>query len=106
MGGLKKVHFDALRKDETTWHGAATQLDTLAKAANGIDVYRAAFSFAGGDVADTYAQLRTQVIGLLGDGSKKAEGAADALHDIRTSLEANEHAAVAEFGGMWTPKDI
>lgn len=106
MGGPKKVHFDALRKDEGAWHDASGTLGSLKDAASAIDVYRAAFSFAGQDVADTYARLRTQVVDLLGAGAKEAQGAAKALHDIRTTLEADEAAAVTEFGGTWTPKDI
>lgn len=100
---MGKVHFDALSKDATTWSTVATEIDGIRGAVESIEIYRGAFSFAAMDVFDSYAQVRQQVIELLSAG---ANAASTALTDIRIAVEANEDAAVSEFGGMWTPRDL
>lgn len=103
---MAKAHFDALNKDAATWDQVASDLTTVKNAVESIDIYRGAFSFAAMDVYDSYAQVRQQVIDVLAAGATEATGASTALSQIRATLEANEQAAVEEFGGMWTPKDI
>lgn len=103
---MGKVNFDALTKDAKTWDQVSTDLKTASGAVGAVDISRSAFSFAALDVFDTYAQVRQHVIDLLTAGATEADGGAAALLAIRTTLEANESAAVSEFGGMWTPKAI
>ncbi len=103
---MAKAHFEALGKDAATWDGVATELETVKSSVQSIEVNRGAFSFAAMDVADTYAEVRQRVIDLLVAGAGEATGASTALSAIRTTLEANEQAAVEEFGGMWTPREI
>ena len=103
---MAKAHFDALAKDATTWDGVATDMEAVKGSVQSIEIYRGAFSFAAMDVADTYAEVRQRVIDLLSAGAGEATGASTALSKIRSTLEANEQAAVEEFGGMWTPRDI
>ncbi|MDA4894879.1 MULTISPECIES: hypothetical protein [Microbacterium] len=97
------VEFNALTEDASKWDGAAQQLGAIETALNGIDVYRGAFSFAAMDVFDEYVQVRDHVLRLLREGAGETAGAATALRRIRTDLEANENAAINEFGGMWAP---
>ncbi len=97
------VEFDALTDDAKKWDAAADRLTAIMTAMDGIDVSRGAFSFAAMDVFDEYVVVRDHMRALLQDGRTEMTSAADALRSIRRDLEADENAAIDEFGGMWAP---
>jgi DNA-binding CsgD family transcriptional regulator len=67
------VAYDALTSDAARWDGVADGLDQAAAGVANLDLGRGEFSFAGTDVADEYARIRTQVLQLLADGMSNAD---------------------------------
>jgi hypothetical protein len=95
------VAYDALTSDAARWDGVADGLDQAAAGVANLDLGRGEFSFAGTDVADEYARIRTQVLQLLADGATQTRGAATALREIREDFESTEAAIQASLAEMW-----
>ncbi|MEL4319824.1 hypothetical protein WJX64_12485 [Leifsonia sp. YIM 134122] len=95
------VAYDALTKDAGRWDGVADGLDRISTSVATLDLGRGEFSFAGIDVADEYARIRTAVLRLLADGATQTRGAATALREIREDFEGTDAAIQASLAEMW-----
>ena len=62
-----------------------------------------AFSFAGLDLADSYAELHATVVTLLGDGAEATHAGADALRAVRDDFLRYEDIAQSELYALWQP---
>lgn len=87
-----EVAMKALLADADRWSDTATELTTASNSATALTLPAQSFSFAGGDAAAAYEELRSFVQGFLSDGSAKAAGAASALthvHEVYASTDEN-----------------
>ena len=98
-----KVAFEALTHDASTWDGVSETLSRARADIDAIDVYRGAFSFAGLDLADSYAELHATVVALLGDGAEATHAGADALRAVRDDFLRYEDIAQSELYALWQP---
>ena len=106
MGGLPSdeqvtVALDALERDAARWARAAQELRAAAGAAQDQDLARSAFSFAGGEVADAYAALRTATTTLLDHGARNCDDIAAALRTCAAAYAAEETAGVHRARGVY-----
>jgi hypothetical protein len=84
------VSLEALRADAADWEHAAGELRAAARRADTAVVAPAAFSFAGGPVAQAYELLRANTVGLLAEGADNFSALADALRAAAATYEADE----------------
>ena len=84
------VSLEALRADAVDWEHAASELRVAARRADAAVVPSAAFSFAGGPVAEAYELLRVNTAGLLAAGAKEFGAMAEALRGAADTYEADE----------------
>ncbi|MFN3949951.1 hypothetical protein [Microbacterium sp.] len=95
--------YEALSKDASLWDAAGDTLESGHSELSGIDVYRGAFSFAAMDVADSYEQIRTQVMTLLEQGATATRAGADALRAVRADFERYEDETQSGLYEVWQP---
>lgn len=88
------VALEALESDAVRWAEAATTLRAAAAAAAARVLDPGAFSFAGGDVARAYDELRRRTATLLGQGADDLDGVATALRAAAAAYAAEEAAGV------------
>ena len=84
------VALDALESDAVRWTDAAAQLRAAAAAAAGQVLAASAFSFAGGQVAAAYEELRSRTAALLRDGADNLDAIAVALRAGAAAYAARE----------------
>lgn len=84
------VSLEALRADAVDWDHAAADLRGAAHRADAVVVAPAAFSFAGGPVAEAYELLRVHAVALLSGGADNLGAVAAALRAAATTYEADE----------------
>ena len=84
------VCLQALRADAADWEYAAGELRAAARRADAAVVPPAAFSFAGGPVAQVYELLRGHTVGLLAAGADNFGALADSLRAAAATYEADE----------------
>jgi len=84
------VSLEALRADAADWDHAAGELRTAARQADAAVVSPAAFSFAGGPVAQAYELLRVDTAGLLAAGAREFGAIAESLRAAADTYEADE----------------
>ena len=84
------VSLEALRADAADWEHAAGELEVAARRADAAVVPSAAFSFAGGPVAEAYELLRVNTAGLLAAGAQEFGAMAECLLAAAATYEADE----------------
>ena len=84
------VSLEALRADAADWDHAAGELRTAARRADAAVVSPAAFSCAGGPVAQAYELLRGNTVGLLAAGADNFSALAESLRAAAATYEADE----------------
>ena len=84
------VSLEALRADAADWDHAASELRTAGRRADAAVVPSAAFSFAGGPVAQAYELLRVNTAGLLAAGAREFADIAESLRAAADTYEADE----------------
>jgi hypothetical protein len=84
------VSLEALRADAADWDHAAADLRGAAHRADAVVVPSAAFSFAGGPVAEAYELLRGHTVALLSGGAGNFGAIAAALRAAAATYEADE----------------
>jgi hypothetical protein len=92
-----EVAMKALLADADRWSATATELTTASGSAAALTVPVQSFSFAGGDAAAAYEDLRSFVQDYLSDGAAKTKGAAAALthvHQVYASADENAQSAL------------
>lgn len=95
------VALEALRSDARQWDGAASEIGAAAAAARGLVLEPGAFSFAGQEVAATYADIQRQLAGLLDSGQVAVSDIGRALRTSADVYEAEEQAGVHRLRGIW-----
>lgn len=96
-----EVAMKALLADADRWTSTSEDLTTASSAAAALTVPDQSFSFAGGEAATAYEELRSFVQGFLSDGSAKASGAAAALSHVHQVYAASDESAKAELEQKW-----
>jgi hypothetical protein len=92
-----EVAMKALLADADRWSATADELTTAADTAAALTLPPQSFSFAGGDAATAYEDLRSFVQDFLTDGATKTQGAASALthvHQVYASTDENAQSAL------------
>ena len=84
------VSLEALRADAADWDHAADELRVAARRADATVVPSAAFSFAGGPVAQAYELLRVNTADLLAVGAQEFAAMAESLRAAADTYEADE----------------
>lgn len=95
--------YEALSKDASLWDAAGDSIEAGRTELSGIDVYRGAFSFAALDVADSYKEIRAQVMTLLEQGAAATRAGADALRAVRADFERYEDETQSGLYDIWQP---
>jgi hypothetical protein len=96
-----EVAMKALLADADRWSATADELTTAAGAAAALTVPAQSFSFAGGDAASAYEELRSFVQDYLSDGATKTKGAATALTHVHQVYASADENAQSELRSKW-----
>ncbi len=89
-----RVSLDALRHDAERWRTASDDLRAAAHRASELRLDEAAFSFAGIELARTYATLRAKLAALLTAGANNCAEVAKELVASADTYNAEELAGV------------
>ena len=84
------VALRALEADARRWAEAAATLRGAAGAVGARELPPGAFSFAGGEVAEVYEQLRARMAGLLAEGAENFDAVAAALRRSASAYAEDE----------------
>jgi hypothetical protein len=96
-----EVAMKALIADADRWNGISESLSNMSGDCGGLALPDSAFSFAGGDAAAAYEQVRSFVQGFVSDGAEKTKGAADALKEVHRTYRGTDEAAKAALEEKW-----
>lgn len=96
-----KTSMHALSADAKRWDDTSDKLATAAKAAGGMTISPAAFTFVGGDAHTAYESLRSYAEGYLREGSNETSGAAAALRKVRNTYEGSDERAKDRLHKKW-----
>lgn len=99
--GQVTVSLEALRADAAGWENAAGELRAAARRADAAVVPPAAFSFAGGPVAQAYELVRANTVGLLAEGADNFSALADSLRAAAATYEADELRNLHQFRSVY-----
>jgi membrane-bound lytic murein transglycosylase MltF len=96
-----EVAMRALLADADRWNAISEQLTTVSSGTSGLYLSSSAFSFAGGDAAAAYEEVRTFVQEFCTAGATKTKGAADALEHVHDVYSSTDEAAKAALEEKW-----
>lgn len=96
-----EVAMKALLADSDRWSGISKSLSAMSADTADLVLSDNAFSFAGGDAAAAYEQVRSFVQDYLTDGAGKVQGAADTLGHVHAVYAGTDEAAKARLEEKW-----